>query len=163
MIVSANSAKVLKSLQEYHKIVQRKLNNVVRGFAYKITQEAINHTPLGDASAFMQRYIERQEAIGLNPQEGFARGSWQVTNSSAFTVQTIYGINSGTQALSAVQSKLSGLTFRDNIFIGNRGYYIGFLENNYSPQTNNMGIMKPTMQAIMQVYQISIKELYDKG
>lgn len=163
MIVSADTSKALNSFREFQKTFDRKMNNVVREFAYIITEEAIRKTPIGNAQAFMQRYIARQQSLGLNPEEGFARGSWQVSNSNNFTIQSIYGANSGTQALTLAQSKLSGLTFRDNIFIGNRGYYIQLLENNHSVQTLNLGITKPTLDAVISAYRISIKSLYDKG
>lgn len=163
MIVESNSDKFLKSFMDFQKVFERKLNNVVRGFAYIITEEAIAKTPLGDSQAFMDRYIERQQSIGLNPQEGFARGSWQVNSSSAFTVQTLYGVNTNEQALTIAKTKLEGITFRDSVFIGNRGYYIKMLENNWSPQTNQLGITQPTMQAVLQVYKVSIPQLYAKG
>ena len=163
MIVTANTDKVVASLKQFHLMVQRKMNNMIRGFAYDITAEAIANTPLGNAQAFIDRYRERQEALGLNPEEGWARGSWQVAAGGNFTITDRYGVSSGDQALIAVKSSLSGLTFKDNIYIGNRGYYIGMLEANYSPQTNNLGIMKPTMSHIMQVYKISLKQHYDQG
>lgn len=136
---------------------------MVRGFAYEISSEAIAKTPLGNSEEWIKRYMERQIRTGLNPVEGYARGSWQVKKDSQFTTQEIYGVNSGTTALSAIKSTLNGLTYKDNIFIGNRGYYIQLLEANYSAQTNNLGIMKPTMQAVMATYAVSIKSLYDKG
>lgn len=163
MIVDSNSSKLLQSFREFQKVLERKLNHVVREFSYIITEEAIAKTPLGNAEEFMDRYIARQQAIGINPQEGYARGSWQVQPSQSFTLQTIYGANSGVQALSVVKSQLSGITFKDDIYIGNRGYYIGLLQDNYSSQTEHLGIMKPTLEAVMQVYKISIKSIYDKG
>lgn len=164
MILSADSSKLLRSFTEFQKVLDRKLNNMVRGFSYEITKEAIEKTPLGDSSKFMQRYIDRQKAIGLNPTEGFARGSWQVKKDSNFTIQEMYGVNSSAGALSLAQSSLSALTYKDSIFIGNRGYYLKALEkDNYSTQTNGLGIMKPAQDAILATYSISIKALYDQG
>lgn len=163
MIIDSNSAKVLQSFREFQKVFERKLNHMVREFSYIITEEAIARTPLGNAEAFIERYKERQRATGLDTIEGFAQGSWQVRGNDSFTLQTIYGTNSGTQALFLAQSQLYDLTFKNDIYIGNRGYYIRALEGNSSLQTENLGIMKPTLDAVLQVYKISIKSIYDKG
>lgn len=163
MHVSIDFTAAKKSLDEYLRVVERKLNNMVRGFAYEISSQAIAHTPLGNSEEFIERYKERQQRFGLNPVEGYARGSWQVKKDSNFTVQEIYGVQSGTTALTAISASLSAITFKDNIFIGNRGYYIALLEGNYSQQTQNLGIMKPTQDAVMASYAIDMKTLYDKG
>lgn len=163
MIVSANSDKLAKAFMEFQVAFERKLKNVARGFAYKITDTAIKNTPLGDAQQYMSWYKRREESIGLNPQQGFARGSWQANQSGQFTVQTIYGNSSGTQALTMVNSSLGNINLWQNIYIGNRGYYIKMLENNYSEQTQGLGIMKPTQDMVLATYAIDIKELYDKG
>lgn len=163
MIVSTDSSKLQKSFAEFSRAFERKLNNMVRGFAYEISSQAIQNTPLGNAAEFINRYMERQVRFGLNPVEGYARGSWQVKKDSQFTTQEIYGVQSGKTALTAISASLSSITFKDNIFIGNRGYYIALLENNYSSQTNNLGIMKPTMQSVVATYAIDMKSLYDKG
>ena len=163
MEVAVDFTAVSKSLAEYLRVVERKFNFMVRGFAYEISSQAIEHTPLGNSEAFIARYQERQKRFGLNPVEGYARGSWQVKKDRNFTVQEIYGVQSGSTALTAISASLTAITFKDDIFIGNRGYYIGLLEGNYSQQTQNLGIMKPTQDAVMATYAIDMKTLYDKG
>lgn len=163
MIVEADSKKLVASFMQFQAIFERKLKNVVRGFAYKISAEAIQHTPLGNAEEFMALYKRRAEVTGLSPIQGFARGSWQANQSGQFTLQTIYGNSSGTQAMSLVQSNLSNINLGQDIYIGNRGYYIKLLENNSSPQTGGLGIMKPTQAAVLATFAIDVKNLYNKG
>ena len=166
MIVEVNTTEFLKSFQEYMKVVERKLNHVARGFSYQIAQTAMNHTPLGDARQskdMMAQYLRRQNTTGLNPQEGFARGSWQVKKNTNFTIQEFYGVSSGSQALTVVSTELESMTIKDDFYIGNRGYYIKALEGNWSKQTNGLGIKKPTLDTVLAAYSISIKQLYNEG
>ncbi len=51
----------------------------------------------------------------------------------------------------------------DTLYIGNTGYYIRLLENNSSKQTNNLGIMRPTLDSIMQTYKVDLPRLYKEG
>ena len=64
---------------------------MVRGFAYTISQTAIENTPIGDAEQYIKLYELRQGRTGLEPVEGFARGSWQVNTTGQFSMQAIYG------------------------------------------------------------------------
>lgn len=162
-MITSNSTAFAKSFEAVQKQIEQKLKNVVRGFAYRVTYEAIQHTPLGNLLAYEQLYIDRQIAIGLNPKEGFARGSWQANQSGQFTIQSIYGVESGSKAYSVVKTSLGNITLGETIYIGNRGPYIKLLEDNYSPQTDNLGIMKPTQAAVMASYAIDIKKLYQEG
>ena len=164
MIVSSNSTKFLESFKKVQETFERKLNSVVRGFAYSISEEAIKHTPLGNAKQYKKLYKKRQQLLGLDPEEGFARGSWQVSTDGQFTVQSLYGIDSGSRSLALVSAKLSGMTINNTkIYIGNRGYYIGMLEANHSQQTMGLGIMKPTQAMVLSSFAIDVKALYEKG
>lgn len=153
---------LLEELTNYQKEVDRKLGNMVKGFAYIISKTAIENTPLGNAEEFFKLYEYRQRRIGLQPTEGFARGSWQVSSSGEFSIQQIYTVNSGSSALALIKTNLSDYKLGQTIYIGNKGYYIRALENGYSDQAP-MGIMKPTIDQIMSSYMIDLKRLYDQG
>ena len=74
-MISADVAKVLEELKAYHADTVRRMENMVRGFAYIISQTAIENTPIGDAEQYIKLYELRQGRTGLEPVEGFARGS----------------------------------------------------------------------------------------
>ena len=40
---------------------------------------------------------------------------------------------------------------------------VRLLENNYSSQTNNLGIMQPTLDSIIQTYQVDLVRLFREG
>lgn len=162
-MISADVSKVLEELKAYHADTVRRLENMVRGFAYTISKTAIENTPLGNSEEFFKLYELRQGRTGLEPVEGFARGSWQVNTTGQFSMQAIYGVNSGGQALALVKADLASYKLGDTVFVGNKGFYIKLLENNYSSQTNNLGIMQPTLDSIMQTYKVDLPRLYKEG
>ena len=162
-MITSNSTAFAKSFEAVQKQIEQKLKNVVRGFAYKVTYEAIQNTPLGNSEQYFKMYERRQTLLGLNPEEGFARGSWQANQSGQFTIQSIYGVSSGSEAYSVVKTSLGNITLGETVYIGFRCPYIKLLEANHSPQTDNLGIMKPTQAAVMASYAIDIKKLYQEG
>lgn len=159
-MITVDITKVLQELKKYKEEVERKLKHMVVGFSYIISQEAIKSTPLGDANLYESWYLRREELIGLQPIEGFAQGSWQVNTSGQFDIQETY---SGSEALSLIRGSISNYRLGQTVYIGNTGYYIQQLENNYSGQTKGMGIMKPTIAAITSTYQVDLKRLFDEG
>lgn len=161
-MITLNVDKLLEDLDRCKKEIDRKMENMVRGFVYTISQTAIQNTPLGNAEEFFKIYQSRQQRLGLQPVEGFARGSWQVSKTGQFSVQQIYTVNSGATALSLIKSDLSSYKLGDEVYIGNKGYYIRMLEGGYSDQAP-MGIMKPTTDQIMASYRVDLKRLFDQG
>jgi len=156
-MITVDVSKVLEELKAYHQDTVRRLEKMVVGFSYEIAKTAIEKTPLGDAKKYFEWYQSRKY---LSPEEGFARGSWQANTSGDFSIQTIYGANSGSEALSLVKSDLTNYKLGESVFVGNKGFYIRQLENNYSSQTNNLGIMQPTLDSIMQTYQVDLVRLF---
>ena len=163
-MISVDISKVLEELKKYHEEVERKLKYMVIQFSYLISSEAIRNTPLGNAApepnGYLPWYLRRQDLTGLQPIAGFAQGSWQVNTSGQFSVQDIY---SGGEALSLIRGSISNYRLGQTVYIGNTAYYFRALENNYSGQTQGMGIIKPTMDAIISTYQIDLKRLFDEG
>ena len=159
-MISVDVSKVLEELKAYQQDTVRRLEKMVTGFAYIISKTAIANTPLGDAEEYFKLYELRQKRIGLEPTEGFASGSWQVNTSGEFSVQLVY---SGSEALSLIKTDLGSYRLGDTLYIGNRGFYIRELENNYSDQTQGMGIMQPTLDSIMQTYKVDLVRLFKEG
>lgn len=162
-MISTDVSKVLEELKAYHQDTIRRLENMVTGFAYIISKTAIENTPIGNAEQYFKLYELRQGRTGLEPKEGFARGSWQVNTSGQFSMQAIYGATSGSEALTLIKTDLQSYKLGDTLYVGNKGFYIKLLENNYSSQTNNLGIMQPTLDSIMQTYQVDLVRLFREG
>ncbi len=164
-MITVDISKVLEELKKYHEDVERKLKYMVGQFSYLISSEAIKNTPLGNAAPTDQGgnlpwYLRRETTLGLQPVAGFAQGSWQVNTSGQFNIQETY---SGSEALSLIRGSISNYRLGQTVYIGNTGYYIQQLENNYSEQTQGMGIMEPTIDAITATYQVDLKRLFDEG
>lgn len=167
-MISSNVDQILKELQDYHKDTVRRLENMVQGFAYTIAKTAISNTPLGNAApedpgGYFELYKLRQNRIGLKAEEGFARGSWQVNTDGQFSVQQIYGATSGSETLALIKTNLESYKLGQTLYIGNKGFYIRQLENNYSDQTNELGIMQPTLDSIMQTHRVDLQRLFNEG
>lgn len=162
-MISTDISKVLEELKAYHQDAIRRMENMAKGFAYIISKTAIENTPIGNAEQHFKLYELRQGRTGLKPEEGFARGSWQVNTTGQFSLQAIYGVNSGTEALTVIKTDLESYKIGDTLYVGNKGFYIRLLENNYSSQTNNLGIMSPTLDSIMQTYQVDLVRLFKEG
>ena len=164
-MITVDISKVLEELKKYHEDVERKLKYMVVQFSYLISSEAIRNTPLGNAApkdrgGNLPWYLRREDITGLQPIEGFAQGSWQVNTSGQFNVQEIY---SGGEALSLIRGSISNYQLGQTVYIGNSAYYFRALENNYSEQTQGLGIVKPTIDAITSTYQVDLKRLFDEG
>ena len=160
-MVSADVSKVLEELKAYHADTIRRMENMVRGFSYIISKTAIENTPIGDAKEYFDLYQRRlTDGSGLKPEAGWARGSWQVNETGQFSIQQVY---SGGEALNLIKADLGSYKLGDTVFVGNKGFYIKLLENNYSSQTNELGIMQPTLDSIMQTYKVDLPRLYNEG
>ncbi len=152
-MISADVSKTLESLKKAHAEIVRRLENMVRGFAYEFAMTAISNTPLGDDIKYEALYNARTY---LQPIAGFAQGSWQVSYSGSLQEQDIY---SGSEALAAVKSKLQSYKLGQSFTIGNTGPYITMLENGYSNQAPD-GITRPTVDQVMNAYKINLVRYY---
>ena len=160
-MISADVSKVIEELKAYHQDTIRRMENMVRGFAYTISQTAIENTPIGDAKKYFDLYQRRlTDGSGLKPEAGWAKGSWQVNETGQFSIQQVY---SGGEALNLIKADLGSYKLGDALYIGNTGYYIRLLENNSSKQTNKLGIMQPTLDSIMRTYQVDLPRLFREG
>ena len=162
-MITVDSKALVKDLQQFYLDTVRKLENMVRGFSYEIAMTAINNTPIGDAQEYRGLYLRRERAYGLRPIEGLAKGGWQITNDGSLGFQQFYGQDSGKQALDSSKGNMLDYKLGQTVLVGNFGPYIQLLENNYSPQTNNEGIMTPTLDSIMAVQRTELQRYYNQG
>lgn len=151
---------LIKDLENFYLEAVRKMENMVRSFSYEISLTAIEHTPLGDSIAYKKLYERRERSMGLKPIEGLAQGGWQYSLDGTLDFQEIY---SGATALGAVKSHAMNYKLGDMVIIGNKGPYIGLLEDNHSQHTNEQGIMQPTVDAIMAIQKVSLLTYYKQG
>jgi len=161
-LISVDASNVIADLEKYFIETTRKLEHMVRGFSYIISQTAIANTPIGNSEQYFKLYELRQIRLGLEPEEGFAKGSWQVSSNGQFSVQELYSVNSGSTALSLIKSDLAGYKLGQDVYIGNKGFYITQLNNGYSNQAP-LGIMQPTLETIMASYMVDLKRLFNEG
>jgi hypothetical protein len=152
-MISADVSKTLESLKKAHAEIVRRMENMVRGFAYEFAMTAISNTPLGDDIKYESLYKARTY---LQPEAGFAQGSWQVSYTGSLQMQDVY---SGSEALSIVKSKMQSYKLGQSFTIGNTGPYINMLENGYSDQAPT-GIVRPTVDQVMNAYKINLLRYY---
>lgn len=166
MKVTCNADELIKQLESLTVDVENRMKNMVRQFSYGVASSAVDYTPLGDATKYPALYEQRQQIWGLRPEEGYARGSWQVSLDGTLDRQELYGVGSGDTALGAVNTHLMNYKLGEDILIGNPAHYIGNLEGlggiPSSPQAPQ-GIMKPATDKIMSIYAIRLDDYYNSG
>ena len=58
-MISIDVSKLVQELKDYKIDVQRRLENMVRGFTYEFAMIAIDNTPLGDDEKYLALYTRR--------------------------------------------------------------------------------------------------------
>ena len=163
-MLTSNSDQIYKEILKYKAEVKRKLEAMVRGFALDIVRIAIKHTPLGDAKQYPLWYQRRYSADSrFLPVEGFAQGSWQIQYRDSFPWQFNFAPDQDITALMNASLSSEQYKLGKDIWVGNAGPYIGVLESGRGSMQAPQGIMQPTLNEIMQVYQLNLKQYYDRG
>ncbi len=165
MKIHCNISAFEKSFKDLEKEITRKMEGMVRKFTYTVSFTAIDNTPMGDSALYPSWYEMRKndpnwQSYGLEPVEGFARGSWNVSMDGVLSMQQIYGKSSGEKAEAKIKSDMLEYKLGDTVMISNFGPYILNLENNYSDQTRGQGIIRPTIASVMRTYQYSLDDYY---
>ena len=160
-MITVDNKPLLEDLKKLQADMTSRMENMVRRFSQDIVEVAVSKTPIGDISSEqkIRQYLAREKRIGLDPTPGFAKGSWQVSFSTQIFQKAIYSAQIATDnSLIALKNyKLGNL-----VYIGNTGPYIADLENNWSPQTEGLGILKPTVQAIEAIYRSDLVRYYQE-
>lgn len=165
---------VLKQLEDHVKTVERKLTNMVRLFAYEFAVTAVNNTPFGDDEKYVMQYNNPARLRYMPAVAGHAKGGWSIETVS-MAGDMFPSIASGVEATN-VKQRLEGearqYKLGQTVFLTNFVPYVtqsnwpdqgnGSLEDGYSPQAP-LGISKPTITEVMQVYKQRLDFYYKKG
>jgi hypothetical protein len=163
MQISVNTSALEKSLKDFHEEATRKMQGMVEKFSYIVAVTAIDNTPIGDSVKWEDLYLRRQQLIGLEPIEGFAKGSWRVSTDGTLEMQALYGDSSDDMASSLIKSDLNDYKLGETIMISNFGPYIIELEKNFDRYNKNQPIMQPTLDSVMRTYQLHLDDYYKES
>jgi len=160
MHITCDTSKLEKSLRLFHKEAIRKMEGMVQKFSHIVAWTAIDNTPIGDSLKWEDLYLLRQKNIGLEPIEGFAKGSWRVSTDGTLEMQTLYGQDSDEMAASLIRQDLNQYKLGETVMISNFGPYIVELETNFTRYNKQQPIMQPTLESIYRTYQLSLDDYY---
>ena len=160
MQITCDTSKLEQSLKKFHEEAVRKLGGMVQKFSHIVALTAIDNTPIGDSIKWEALYLERQNLIGLEPIEGFAKGSWRVSMDGTLEMQTLYGQDSDQDAASLIKQDLNQYKLGETIMISNFGPYIVDLEKNFKDYNKQRPIIAPTMESVYRTYQLSLDDYY---
>ena len=172
-MIRMDASKTLKSLRDFHKEAVRKLEGMVEVFTYQITVEAIDNTPYGELTPDNQWMYELDSRMKkfLAPEPGHAKGGWNIqfnkfvsirsgmraTDSNAYNIKQYADDDSTKYRLGQTVIISNSVPY-----VANKGFTLpkfGSLEEGYSDQAPN-GIMQPTLDQIMSVYNKDLSRYY---
>ena len=164
-MISCDTSKLEAELKKFHEEATRKLEGMVQKFTYVVSLTAIDNTPIGDSIKFLDLYEARKKSggNGLQPIEGFAKGSWRVSMDGTLQMQELYGQDSDEMAASLIKSDLTQYKLGETIMISNFGPYIADIEENYQRYNKKRPIIQPTIDAVMRTYQLNLDDYYKKS
>jgi hypothetical protein len=172
MQVSCDTSKLEESLKKFHAEAVRKMQGMVSTFAYWVTWEAIENTPIGDDQTYAALYNVKERLRVLPPEAGSAKGGWTIsfnrptriifperaTDSNAQNIKNNADVDSEKYKLGDTVYIMNSVRY-----VASEGWTLpqfGSLENGYSSQAPN-GIMEPTLHAIYGVYRSDLKSYYE--
>lgn len=171
-MIKCDTSKLEEQLKKLHEEVTKKLEGMVQIFAYHVTWKAIETTPYGDDVLYSKYYELKSRLRWFLPYEGSAKGGWTVTMNQPSRIyvperaQDREAINIKTNA----EKDSMAYKLGDTVYIMNSVPYVatpgftlgkfGALEKGYSGQAPN-GIMQPTLDEIIGVYQLKLNEYYE--
>ena len=178
MRIVANIDALQKSLEEAKKEVAKKLEGMVQIFAYKVTWQAIENTPFGDSDEYAALYNRKARTRYLPAEAGFAKGGWVIEMDKPFSSNYFMQADSenAQNVKWAADQRSLNYNLGDTIYISNNVPYVAndawpyptykngnpvrSLESGASTQAPQ-GIMKPTFDSIVSIYQLQLNEYYE--
>lgn len=154
-MVKIDTADLVKQLEDLEKLITRKLEAAVRGFAEEVATAAVRSTPVGDYDKYQGLYDSRTT---WPKTPGLARGNWQYTE-GALQFRMIAD-PSGDTAIDGVGVNAKNYKLGDNFYIGNSVPYIGTLEQGASNQAP-AGIMQVAEGMVLASYQVNLQRDFD--
>ena len=160
-MISLNIEEALAKLEQQRVIIEKKMKNMVVGFAYELTSIASDNTPYGDTERYLNLYKLRQKVTGIEPEAGFHMGAWKYSESRSIAFDS--NIYTPEEAAGyAKQDSRTAYKLGDKFYIGAKGPAFALLENGFSPKAPQ-GIMAPTLSAITGAYAINYKMYFDQA
>lgn len=171
-MIVAKADDTIKSIEKAQETITNKLESMVRSFAINFSESAIDNTPIGDAKNDVKKlYTKRAKKYGVLPEEGLAKGNWQISlNSNNAEFKANYGKSSDARSLQSIVSEIMHYKLGDNISLINPLGYVKLIEQsgaNGDPHSKQapQGIATPTMTEITNLYKGTalLKEYYDES
>ena len=175
-MIRASVSDTLKDLKAFQVDMERRLKNMVAGFAYEVTLTASNKTPIGNEGDLIaglsgygspqQRnyafaYLRRGKKFGIESEVGYHKGAWfyseQPTVSHDPTIRSGLDAANNNFGDASAQYKIG-----DNFYIVGSGPGFEDLNNGSSTQAPD-GIMAPAMKDIKAAYQVNLQKYYQEG
>lgn len=167
MITGSNADVIAKQLEEFSKEVEKRLTNMVAGFAREVALAASANTPVGNAedmlverSRYRNYYLNRKDNFGIPVEPGYHSGAWQYTETEAKFIPVIFTSN---EMANDVQNEAEiSYKLGDSFAIAAIGPGYSDLENGRSDQAPE-GIIAPTLAQIQVAHESQLKKYYDAG
>lgn len=175
MKIKSNIKELIQQFDTTKKEIDTGLVNMVKGFTYAITVEAIEQTPYGDPIRYAELYDLESRLIAVpDVGAGFAKGGWILSAGEpyyeAFNIKA--DGPSANNVKADARNNLNYYALGDTVYITNAVPYVvrpgftlltfGALNQGYSDDAPD-GIMQPTVDTIMSVFRMNLKNYYDKG
>lgn len=180
-MISCDTSKLEAELKKFHEEVTRKLEGMVEKFSYWVTWEAIENTPFGDDVEYAALYNNPARlSITKNAKAGNAKGGWVIEMNEPYTPSWfMQADNENAENVKwAIDHRSSNYKIGDTIYITNNVPYVSAngwpydtykngspvrsLESGASSQAP-FGIMEPTLNAILGIYQSDLKKYYEES
>ena len=180
-MISCDTSKLEAELKKFHEEVTRKLEGMVEKFSYWVTWEAIENTPFGDDVEYAALYNNPARlSIAKNAKAGNAKGGWVIQKNEPYSSSWfMQADNENAENVKwAIDHRSSNYKIGDTIYITNNVPYVSAngwpydtykngspvrsLESGASSQAP-FGIMEPTLNAILGIYQSDLKKYYEES
>ena len=172
-MISCDTSALEAQLKKITEESERKMRGMVEVFTYNIAVEAIDNTPIGHIGPQNEwMYHLNKRMAYLPPVVGSAKGGWilSLNNPSSVTFPDQADGPNATNIKSEADRASQGYKLGDTVYVTNSGAYVsktgwtlpkfGALEHGYSSQAPN-GIMAPTLDKVMTVYNLNLKKYYE--
>ena len=166
MITGSNTDVIAKQLEEFSKEVERKMKNMVAGFAREVALAASENTPVGSAEdvvkegAYHNYYLDRNNEFGLPVEVGYHSGAWEYTEGSPTFRKMIF--TKEEMSNDVFNEAEASYQLGNSFAIAAIGPGYAALEGGSSQQKPN-GIGDPTIAQIMASQQSDLKRYYEAG
>lgn len=178
MQITCDTSKLEESLKKFHEEAVRKMEGMVEIFSYKVTFEAIENTPFGDAQEYAALYNNpARMSVLKNANAGMAKGGWVIEMNKPYTSNWFMQADTenAENVKWAANQRSMNYSLGDTVYITNNVPYVSSdgwpyetyksgapvrsLESGASDQAP-YGIMEPTLHAIYGIYRSELNEYY---